>query len=195
METQEKMMTGEESLKIITEMINKTQVNMRQNVFHLIFWGWLIMVCSLSEYFLMKFTGYAHHYYVWFFVIPGAFVSMIFGFVNGRKAKIHTYADSLNMWTWLGFLFAGTVLFIVHSRSLETVAPYILLLAGFPTFVSGFITKFKPLVIGGLSFWIISILIHFAGPSISPFGTPVAMITGYLIPGYMLKNKIDHDKV
>ena len=99
------------------------------------------------------------------------------------------------MWTWFGFLFAGIVLFIVHSGSLETVAPYILLLAGFPTFVSGFIIRFKPLVFGGLSFWVIALFIHFAGPSVAPLGTPVAMITGYLIPGYMLKNKVDHDKI
>ncbi len=30
MENEEKMMTGEESLKIITEMINKTKVNIKQ---------------------------------------------------------------------------------------------------------------------------------------------------------------------
>ena len=87
MENEEKMMTGEESLKIITEMINKTKVNIRQGSFHLLFWGWLIIVCSLSEYLLDKFTDFAHPYYVWFLVIPGVFVSMIYGFVNGTKSK------------------------------------------------------------------------------------------------------------
>ena len=52
MENEEKMMTGEESLRIITEMINKTKVNIRQGSFHLLFWGWLIFACSLSEYLL-----------------------------------------------------------------------------------------------------------------------------------------------
>src|ERR1035437_5567704 len=41
MENEEKMMTGEESLRIITEMINKTKVNISQGSFHLLFWGWL----------------------------------------------------------------------------------------------------------------------------------------------------------
>ena len=54
MENDEKMMTGEESLKIITEMINKTKVNIRQGSFHLLFWGWLIIVCSLSEWLLAE---------------------------------------------------------------------------------------------------------------------------------------------
>jgi hypothetical protein len=195
MENEEKMMTGEESLRIITEMINKTKVNIRQGSFHLLFWGWLIFACSISEYLLMKFTGFTHHYYIWFFVIPGVFVSMIYGFANGRKTKVHTYADMLYAWTWVGFLIASIVLFIVQGKRLDIIAPYILLLAGFPTFVSGFILKFRPLIFGGICFWIIALIVSFSGPSIAPLGMPVAVLTGYLIPGYLLKSRIDHDKV
>lgn len=189
METNEKMMTGEESLKIITEMINKTKFDIRQGSFYLLFWGWLIFTCSLSEYLILRFTDYVHHYYVWFLTIPGVFVSMIYGFVRGRKAKVHTYTGRLYMWTWIGFLISAVVLFIVHSKSLGTVPPYILLLAGFPTFVSGFLIKFKPLIAGGISFWIMALIIYFAGPSFASLGTAIAMLTGYLVPGYMLKKQ------
>jgi hypothetical protein len=195
MENEEKMMTGEESLRIITEMINKTKVNISQGSFHLLFWGWLIFAISLSEYLLTNFTGFNHPYYVWMLVIPGVFVSMVYGFINGRKALGHTYADMIYMWTWMAFLFASIVLFIIHSKSLETVAPYVLLLAGIPTFIYGFIIKFRPLIAGGICFWIIALVISFSGPSIAHLGIPVAMLIGYLIPGYMLKNKTDHDKV
>ena len=192
MENEEKLMTGEESLRIITEMINKTKVNINQGSFHLLFWGWLLIICSLSAWILEKFTGYSHPYYVWFLVIPGAFVSMIYGFVNGRKERVHTYADMLYMWTWIGFLLAAIVLFIVQAKNMEAITSYILLLAGFPTFLSGFIIKFRPLIIGGLCFWIMALLVNFAGPSLAPLGTPVAVLVGYLIPGYMLKNRVNH---
>lgn len=195
MENNEKMMTGEESLRIITDMINRTKVNIQQGSFHLLFWGWLILVCSLADYFVMNFTGYLHHYYVWFLTIPGGFVSMIYGFVKGRKAKIHTYADRLYMWVWLGFIFSFVTLFIIHSKELGTVSQYILTLVGFAVFISGFIIKFKPLIIGGILFWIIAIIVSLVAPSIAPLGMPLAVITGYLIPGYMLKNKGNHDKV
>jgi hypothetical protein len=195
MENTEKVMTGEESLRIITEMINKTKVNIRQGSFHLLFWGWLIMICSLSEYFLYKFTDLAAPWYVWFLLIPGVFVSMIYGFITGRKAKMHTYADMLYLWTWMGFLFAAIILFIILSKNMESVAPYILTLAAMPTFISGFIIKFRPLIIGGVTFWIFALIAHFAGPSVAPLAVPVAMLTGYLIPGYMLKRKVDHDQV
>ena len=56
MENDEKMMTGEESLKIITEMLNRTRVNFRQGSFHLLFWGWLIIICSLWAIPTSRFT-------------------------------------------------------------------------------------------------------------------------------------------
>jgi hypothetical protein len=195
MENGEKMMTGEESLKIITDMINKTKVNIRQGSFHLLFWGWLLIFCSLGDWLLLKFTDYPHHYYVWFLVIPGAFVSMIYGFVNGRKAKVQTYADGLYMWTWIGFLITAVVLFIVQADNMQYITPFILLLAGFATFLSGFIIKFRPLVFGGIWFWIIALLVHLAGPSYASLGTAVAVLIGYLIPGYMVRNKATHDAV
>jgi hypothetical protein len=195
METEEKMMTGEESLKIITEMINKTKVNIKQGSFHLLFWGWLLMVCSVGDWLLVNYADYSHHYYIWFLVIPGAFVSMIYGFAKGRKAKVHTYAETLYTWTWTGFLFTAIVLFIVQSDNMALITPYILLLAGLPTFLSGCIIKFKPLIIGGFIFWIMALLVHFAGPSLAPLGTALAVLAGYLIPGYMLRNKVNHDAV
>ena len=87
------------------------------------------------------------------------------------------------------------VLFIIHSKRLDTISQYILMLVGFPTFISGFIIKFRPLIIGGILFWIIAVIVSFTAPSIAPYGMPVAVITGYLIPGYMLKYKGNHDKV
>jgi hypothetical protein len=194
MENEEKMMTGEESLKIITDMINKTKVNIRMSSFHLLFWGWLILICSLSEYLLFKFTDYSTPWYVWFFVIPGVFVSMIYGFVTGRKAKMHTYADMLYLWTWMAFLSAAIVLFFIVSKDMESIAPFILTLAAMPTFISGVIIRFRPLIIGGITFWILALLAHFSA-AFAPLAVPVAMLTGYLIPGYMLRRKVDHETV
>lgn len=194
METEEKMMTGEESLKIISEMISRTKVNIRQGSFHLLFWGWLIFACSLSEYILYRFTDIASPWYVWFFVIPGVFVSMIYGWVKGSKATVYTYADRLYTWTWMGFLFSAIVLFILVWEDMQSVAPFILTLAAIPTFISGFIIRFRPLILGAISFWIFALIAHFGGQNIASLAVPVAMLTGYLIPGYLLR-QTDHDKV
>ena len=195
MENSENVMTGEESLKIITEMINKTKVSISQGSFHLLFWGWLIFICSLSEYCLYRFTNFSNAWYVWFFVIPGVFVSMIYGFVKGKKATVHTYAEMVYMWIWLGFAFAIAILFIIHGKEMASVGKYILMLVGLPTFISGFVLKFKPLIFGGIAFWIFALVANFSGPDISGLCMPVAIVAGYLIPGYLLKRKNSHDAV
>jgi hypothetical protein len=193
MENDEKIMTGEESLKIISEMINKTKFDIRQGSFYLLFWGWLIFVCSFSEFLLMKFTHITQHYHTWLLVIPGVFVSMLYGFIKGRRTMVQTYTGKVYKWTWMGFLISAIVLGIVHSKNMDTFSPYILLLVGFATFISGILIKFKPLIAGSICFWVLSLVIHFAGPSFGPLGTSLAMLLGYLIPGYMLKNRVDHD--
>lgn len=195
MENEEKFMTGEESLRIISAMINKTKVNIRQGSFYLLFWGWLVFVCSLTVYILYNFFHMSNPWVIWYLMIPGVFVSMIYGFVNGRKERVHTYAGRLYMWTWLGFIASATVLFIVLSKNMNIVTPFILLLAGYPTFISGFIIKFKPLIIGGIAFWIFALIANFGGLTVSMLATPAAVLTGYLIPGYMLKRKVDHDTI
>ena len=195
MENEEKLMTGEESLKVITAMINKSRVNLTQSSFHLLFWGWLIFACSLSEFLLWKLTDYATPWYVWFFVIPGVFVSLIYGYAKGRKQHVYTYATGIYVWAWIGFLFSSVVFFIVHADHMESVGKYMLLMAAMPTLISGIVIKFRPLIWGAVSFWVIALIAHFGGDIISGLAVPAAMITGYLIPGYLLRTKGSHDTI
>jgi hypothetical protein len=99
------------------------------------------------------------------------------------------------MWVWLAFFASFIALLAIHSKNMGAISSYILILAGFATFLSGTIIRFKPLIIGGVLYWIIAVVTSFADPSIAPFGMPLAVTTGYLIPGYMLKYKVSHDKI
>ena len=195
MENEEKVMTGEESLKIITDMISRTKTNIRQSSFHLLFWGWLIFLCSLTEYLLLKLTDFANPWYVWYFVIPGVFVSLVYGFTKGRKEHAWTYATMLYVWNWAGFLVAATVLFFIVKDNIGLYSPLILTLGAMPVLFSGCILKFRPLIIGSVSFLVFALVARFAGPDVSSLAVPAAMLTGYLIPGYMLQKKNGHDAV
>jgi len=144
---------------------------------------------------LWKYTSFAHPWYVWFFVIPGIFVSVIYGFVKGRRAVVHTYAEMLYAYTWIAFLFASVVLFIIHYKDVESIGKYILMLAGMPAFISGCILRFRPLIFGGIAFWVFALIAHFGSGMIAIISIPAAMLTGYLLPGYMLKWKNSHDTI
>ncbi len=99
------------------------------------------------------------------------------------------------MWTWMAFMITALVLFILLYGKLNNFGPFILMLIGLPTFLSGIIIKFRPLVIGGIVFWVLSIAANYSGDNLSPLIMAAAVIAGYLIPGYLLKKRAGHEKL
>ncbi|MRR24357.1 hypothetical protein EG830_15400 [bacterium] len=195
MENEENLMTGEESLRVITDMINKTRVSIAQVSFHLLLWGWLIFACSLSEYLLWKYAGWTNSWYVWFTVIAGVLISFSYGFAKGKRERIFTYGTRIYVWTWIAFFWASVVFFIVFPVSTGSVGKYMLLMAAVPLLISGVIINFRPMMWGAVAFWILALAAHFGGETVSGLAVPAAMVTGYLVPGYLLRIRGNHDTV
>jgi len=195
MENEEKLMTGEESPRVITDMINKTRVSVTQASFHLLLWGWLIFACSLSEFLLYKYTGWANAWYVWFTVIAGALISFVYGFAKGKRERVFTYGTKIYVWTWFAFLFASVVFFVVFPVETGSVGKYMLLIAAIPLLISGVILNFRPMMWGAAAFWILALVAHFGGDTLSGLAIPAAMVIGYLVPGYLLRKRGSHDTV
>lgn len=195
MENEEKLMTGEESLRVITDMIYKTRVSIAQASFHLLLWGWLIFACSLSEFLLWKYAGWTNSWYVWFAVIAGVLVSFIYGFAKGKRERIFTYGTRIYVWTWIAFFWASVIFFIIFPVETESVGKYMLLLAAVPLLISGVILNFRPMMWGAVAFWILALAAHFGGGTVSGLAVPAAMVLGYLVPGYLLRKRGSHDTV
>ena len=51
--------------------------------------------------------------------------------------------------------------------------------------------RFKPLIAGGLVFWAFGIVCFLVSREFQPLVGAAAIIGGYLIPGYLLKNSKD----
>jgi len=190
MESREKTLSSEKSLEIISDMINRTKMNIRHGAFHLLFWGWLVALLSLSEYILDMFTDFKHPWWVWGLTIPGIFVSMIYGYRHGSREVVQSYTERIYKWIWFAFMISIATLFVFMGVEdmMHKVGPFILLFAALAVFLSGIVIKFKPLIFGAICIWAFSVFGIFAGPSIAPLAVPAAVITGYLVPGYMLKN-------
>lgn len=189
MENKKATLSSEKSLEIITEMINRTKMNIRHGAFHLLFWGWLIAILSLSEYILDMFTEFEHPWWVWAMTIPGIFVSFIYGYRRGSRQSVQTYTERIYKWIWFAFLGSLITLFVFMGVEgmMHKVGPFILLFAAFAVFLSGIVIKFRPLIFGAISIWALAVAGFFAGPAIAPLAVPAAVIAGYLVPGYMLK--------
>jgi hypothetical protein len=48
---------------------------------------------------------------------------------------------------------------------------------------------------GGIAIWLFALAAHFGGDTVASLSVPAAVLTGYLIPGYLLKRRGRHDAV
>ncbi|MFW6327987.1 MAG: hypothetical protein ACOC2F_06700, partial [Bacteroidota bacterium] len=84
---------------------------------------------------------------------------------------------------------------IISMGNMSYPAPYILAAAALPTFVSGIMLKFTPLITGALflaGFSLGSIWIH---PNEQLLVYAAGIICGFIIPGYILRASKDKHHV
>ncbi len=177
-----------ESLNIIADAINKTKENIKDQSFYYILWGWIITVASLSHYLLINFTSFKQDYLPWLILIPiGWIASITYSIKKERTKQYETYIEIFLKYLWivLGISFIVSVFISLSLRIDPTI--FVLLLAAIGTLVSGLTMKFKPLTFGGLLLFVFTIISLYVGSSYSLLINAIAVVTGYLIPAYLLK--------
>jgi len=188
MENTEKLNPAE-SLAIISEAIYKTKENIKDQSFYYILWGWIITLASLFHYTLSAYTMYKTSYLPWLILIPiGWFFSIIYSIKKAKTKPYETYLELFLKYLWLvlGLSFILAV-FVAISLKINPT-PIVLLLAGIGTLISGLALKFRPLSIGGILLFACTIAsLYVSKPNILLIQT-TAVIFGYLIPAYILKN-------
>lgn len=188
MNSTEENLSAEQSLDLITSMIRRAQGKVSGNSFHFILWGWCITLANFGMYSLYKFTDYPYPYMVWLITIPAWVGSMWYGYKHGKEERMHSHLDSINMWLWIGMGVAMLPVCLFGYKINWVINPIVLLMAAIPTFVSGIIIRFKPLLLGGICFWIGGVLCFLTSPLNQYLVGGVTIIFGYLVPGYLLKN-------
>jgi len=185
-------MTEKESLQIIQEMISTSKGKIKDNSFFYLLWGWLVLVASLSNYALLQ-VNYEHAYLPWPILMTiGAIASVIAGIRLGKKTRVITIIDKSMIYLWWVFgVLLMIILFMTGFGKIpwQSTYPLIISLYGLGTFVSGGILKFKPLILGGIASWIISVVAFFVDPTNVLLLTALSIVIAYLVPGYMLKSK------
>lgn len=186
---QEKSFSPEESLQLIQTMIRKTKDSVAVDSFYLLFWGWLVFVCCITEYVLMVYFKYPYHSFVWWVMPIGGIISATYSSRQARRQKSITYIEEALSYLWIaiGIAFFVMVFVNVVSEAWKTAFTYYILMYAIGTFVSGRLIRFKPLVIGGILNFIIaaaSIKFNFAGQLL--LGA-LAILISYIIPGHLLR--------
>jgi hypothetical protein len=204
METNEKTMTPEESIQYIRKSIINSRKNLKENGFYYLFWGWLLTFASVTNYFLIRYLHTRELYKQIFiassiawavFVAVGFIIMFIYKNKTGKRNLIITHLDRVLTTLWLsaGVVFALIVLFCYYNESYPT--PYILAITGMVTFISGMVVRFTPLIAGGVVFAVLSIVSIFIPGLSQLLLMAIALVLGFLIPGYLLKTSKEYNHV
>lgn len=190
----EKDFNEQDSIRLISEMLENTKARFNENGFFFLLWGWLVLIASLLHFTLL-YTDFQYPYIGWPIIMTaGGIASGIAGYRRGKDAKVKTFIDRSMSYLWIGFFISFIILFaivIVGQIKWNLLSILIMALYGLPTFVSGGILKFKPLIYGALACWFIAILSLFVREDYVILLSALSVVLAYLIPGYMLKAKFN----
>lgn len=189
MEPQKNTLSPQQSLEIITSMVRQAQGNISKNSFYFLLWGWVITACNFGMYYFFKFTEYkAYAPMVWLLCIPASVITGVYASQQRKSPNPITHLEKINMWLWIGLMLCIFPVWIFGAKINWMINAVVFLPIGLCTFVSGTILRFKPLLAGGILLWVCSVLCFIVGPVEQYLVGGIAMIFGYLVPGYRLRN-------
>lgn len=182
-------MTEAESVQLIASMINRAKNRFSENGFLYLLWGWVILGCCIFQYVAMYVFNYADGAMIWF-VCWLLLIFQIFYLRKKTKTKsFRTYTEGLGGFVWLAFMISFFIMLFICIEFDQPLLlyPLLLVLYGIPTFLSGAILQFRPLIFGGMLCWALAIASPFVPASYHLLLIAVAVIAAWIIPGYLLK--------
>lgn len=183
----DKDLTPQQSLDMITAMIRQAKGNMQKNSFYFLLWGSTIVIANLGVYILLKFTQVENPFNMFMITLVAAVVSIVYGIRQNKNATVSTHLDEIYKWVWIGFGATCFIFWIFGSKIGWQLNPVIITLCAVPTFISGVLLRFKPLMAGGFAFWILGALIFVVDYETQFLLSAIAVTIGYIVPGYLLK--------
>jgi vacuolar-type H+-ATPase subunit I/STV1 len=191
MENSETKMSESESMQLITSMINKAKNLYGETGLFYLIWGWVILFCFLTEFINGLFFHNPKGNFVWLLI----YVVLIFQIIYKRRTKkfqrTKTYTREINEFVWIAFFICLmlTIFTCVTLKRYELINPLLLIMYGMPTFLSGIIIKFKPLIIGGIFCWLMAVISPFIDVRYQVLLAAAAVIAAWIVPGHLLRNK------
>jgi len=208
---QQKALTEQESLRLITMMINKAKESYHNTGIGAMMWGVVIAVCSLVRLSEVQFD-YKLPFDIYLLTLVAIIPQIFISIKEKRERKVKTYDDAYIDYLWLGFGISIFLLIYITNnifgewgswaneyrkitgkpalfRFSEYVAPLFLMLYGMPTFVTGAACKFKPMIWGGIFCWLCCILAIYTPIKIDLLLTAASAILAWLVPGIIMEKE------
>ena len=195
MNENEKQMTREESLSIISGMINNAKNRFSETGTLYLLWGFVIFICCITQFIMLHFFNNKNAYYVWYLIWIVAIYQFYYLFKKRKREKVKTYTDEIIGFVWLTFIICSFIIvyILINHNAFNAINACVLVMYGMPTFLSGIILRFKPLKIGGIICWILSIGAMFTTYQYQLLLLALAVIAAWIIPGFILRTKYNKE--
>lgn len=188
---EDKKLTAEQSLDIITKMIANTRNRYLNDGSMFMIWGIIVIVGCVISYVTQNFYPFHYMGYIWLGLMGLGISVTIFKILKrDKRTGYRTQLDVLGQVLWLGFMISFFIIWFFIGKFMTDPSLFIMVLLGLSTCVSGALMQFKPLYWGGVIFWLGAIIGSFISQKDYALLTAVAMLFGYLIPGWLLKQHV-----
>lgn len=186
-------MTPTESLKLIESMIGQAKRSFSRMSFYFLLWGVLLTAAMLVTYLARNSDPAWVNGIAWGIAgVVGGIISGVYGARQSKNEEVTNPMDSIVGWVWASFVITLFLVIVCSGLAHRDPGAMITLLTGIPTFLTGRILRFRPLIIGGVLFWVAGIIMHVTtDPLILTVIYCATMVLGYIVPGIMLKRQED----
>lgn len=181
-----------ESLQIISKMIHSVKKRYSENGFLYLLWGWAVFFCSLAQFILLHFFQSPYHGLVWMLTWVVLIYQVIYLRKKNAVSNVRVYTDAIIGYVWISFvvmlcIFSFQISCLSADGRQVMLIPGILALYGLPVFLCGIILRFKPLIIGGICCWVLSVLAVFVPYEYQVLLISLSMLVAWIWPGYSLR--------
>jgi hypothetical protein len=170
-------------------MINKVKCQYEETGVSSLLWGSVITFCSIVSFIGFELTVNWLDY-VWYLPIAAVIVQVFIVMRENRQKKYRSFDDAAMGGIWMSF---GIAIFIVSFYGAKFNIPHetalFLIVYGIPTFATGISQNFKPMVIGGITCWLLAIAAMYTPDGYTLLYSAVAAQIAWFIPGLILRKR------
>jgi len=198
MEKEEQQLSGEQSLALITQMINRAKDACHQTGIAAIMWGAVIAVCALVRLAELQF-GFKLPVDIYWLTVIAVIPQIWFNIREKKERQVRTWGDEFMDYLWTAFGICIFLLIVILKvlynngaaegtfKMYEFQSALFLLLYGLPTFVSGQAMKFRPMMIGGIFCWICCVASLFTSFRVDLLLIAAAALLAWFVPGIIME--------
>lgn len=193
---EEKKISEQESLELISRMIRNTQRKMEQGAgTPMLIWGGSTIVTTLIVWITVRQTLNYNWNFLWFLIpVIGSLGTVL---MQKRPKGVRTYIDKMVGYTWLVLGVTGFVISCLSMLSAMWPFPilfFILVIMGMGTVLTGLITEFRPFVAGGIAGMVLGVGHYFStGYDLKMLTFAIAFVVMMIIPGFILNYRAKRD--